>query len=311
MCSRAALSTAIYCLLFAGLCCAQVLQVPRRCSPPSSLVRLSTRSPIVQTAHGLDEGATKRKVIIERIEFDGPVHLPDSVVAQIITDTNELGFWSDSNWLDQLTEARLRSAWQDMGYFRVNVTAKASSLGGDSQAERFIVTAHVDEGLQYHFGDLRFADVRLPGTVFSETKLHADFPLQEGDLFRVNLIRKGIEELDNLYLSHGYINFTSVPETMIDDRLQRISLTINLDQGKQYQVGSVEVLGIDQSLASGLRAIIRPGEIFNIKAAWDFLRENRSLLSAYASSDDLSTRPRGMTDSVDVLFDGRPCPPLN
>jgi hypothetical protein len=43
----------------------------------------------------------------------------------------------------------LRGAWQNLGYFRVKVSAEARSLGSDSNEERFLVTAHVDEGLQY------------------------------------------------------------------------------------------------------------------------------------------------------------------
>jgi hypothetical protein len=54
----------------------------------------------------------------------------------------------------------------------------------------------MDEGLQYHLDDLRFANAR-PGdvTVFSESELRNVFPLREGELFNVALIRKGIEEL--------------------------------------------------------------------------------------------------------------------
>jgi surface antigen-like variable number repeat protein len=307
----------IYSLLFAAPSYAQFPQIPKRCSPPFKLLPL-TRTVADQSAQNPDADAPHRKVIIERIDFDGPIHLPDSVVAQIIADANanDHDWWNadDGGWLNGFTEIGLRGAWQNQGYFRVKVSAEAKSVGGDSNQERFQVTAHVDEGLQYHLGELRFADalggVRGSGTRFSESQLRAAFPLREGDLFNVDLIRKGIEQLTKLYVSQGYADFTAVPETEVNDQLQRISLVMQLDEEKQFHVGNFEILGLDPSLEAGLRSIIRPGEIYNPQPAYDFLKENQPLLPPDVSSDDLQSRRRA-TGIVDLVFDGLPCPPLN
>jgi hypothetical protein len=114
-----------------------------------------------------------------------------------------------------------------------------------------------------------------------------------------------------LYVSHGYIDFTAVPETEVNDKLQRISLVMQLDAEKQFHVGSFEILGLDPSLEARLRSIIRPGEIYNPQPAYDFLKGNQSLLPPDVSSDDLESRRNGATGIVDLVFDVRPCPPLN
>src|ERR1700688_860494 len=86
---------------------AQERQLPKGCPTPS-----------VSTSD-----AHYRKVIIESILFDEPVHLPDSDITQIIAATNERDLNADDpHWTDQLDEIGLRSAWQDRGYFRVKVT---------------------------------------------------------------------------------------------------------------------------------------------------------------------------------------------
>ena len=121
----------------------------------------------------------------------------------------------DRQWVAAFTNVALRGAWQDRGYFRVEFTSEARSLGGNSSEERFQIDAHVSEGLQYHLGDIRFVD----GTAIPDAELQRVIPLRGGELFNVGLVRKGIEALTKLYGSHGYIDFTAVPDTEIDDNL--------------------------------------------------------------------------------------------
>src|SRR5204863_456223 len=98
--------------------------------------------------------------------------------------------------LDQFVEIGLRGAWQNNGYFRVKLTAEAQSLGGNSNEEHFIVTAHVDEGVQYHLGDLRFIHEDQRGVpVVSESELQAAMPVKPGEILDVSRIRDGLEAL--------------------------------------------------------------------------------------------------------------------
>ena len=303
----------IYGLLLVMPCHAQFPLVPKRCSPPSTLLSLSAGDNLDHSGKRPD-ATPGRRVIIERINFDGPIHLPDSVVTQIVADANQGDGWHAGNldWLHALTEVGLKNAWQNLGYFRVKVAAEASSLGVDSSTERFLVTAHVDEGLQYHLGELQFVST-APGDMqpFPESQLRDAFPLHEGDLFNLDPIRKGIEALTKLYSSQGYIDFTATPEMKVDDKLQRISLVMYLDEQKQFRVGSTEILGLDHGVEARLRLIIRVGEVFNPQPAYDFLKENQSLLPPGVSLDDLQARRNTKTGIVDVAFDARPCPPIN
>jgi len=298
----------IYGLLLSAASYAQFPQIAKRCSPPSTLLRLSTQTYADQTGQSTDakHESSYPKVVIERIDFDGPMHLPDSVVAQVISDFNERQLATNLEWAAVLTEIGLRGAWQNRGYFRVKATMEAHSLGGNSNEERFLVTAHVDEGLQYHLGELRF----VGGTAFPETQLREIFPLPEGDLFRVEPIRRGMEELTKLYGSQGYIDFTATPETEVDDWLQRISLVMRLDEQRQFRVGSFTILGLDPSVQTRLRWNIRPGEFFNYQAAADSFKWNKWLLPPYASLDDLQARRNTRTGIVDLVLDFRPCPPI-
>lgn len=300
MCRQAVLPlcllAVIYGLVLAAPSDAQFPPIPKGCSPPSGLLDLRDRS--------------VPKVTIEHVDFEGPIHLPDSAVAQAIAEINDNDVSAGRRgWVDEFAEAGLKGAWQDRGYYRVNVAAEARSLGGDSSEERFLVTAHVTEGLQYHLGDLQFVNAR-PGEVthFSEGQLRATFPIREGEVFGIGLVRKGIEELTKLYVSEGYVDFTATPEVQIDDKLQRISMVLDLDEQKQYRVGTLEIIGLDPNLEARLRAAIRPGELYNGHAIDDFIRQNEL---RRLRDNSLDVRRDVRVGIVNLTFDFRPCPPLN
>jgi outer membrane protein assembly factor BamA len=131
--------------------------------------------------------------------------------------------------------------------------------------------------------------------------------MHEGELFNVSLVRNVIEALTKLYVSHGYIDFTAVPDTEIDDNLQRISLVFHLDEQKQYRVGKVEIKALDPALEARLRALLRPGEIYNEEAANDFYKENRLALPPKVSTPDMQAVRNVETGIVDLAFDFRAC----
>jgi outer membrane protein assembly factor BamA len=251
-----------------------------------------------------ENGDTSRKVIVERIEFDRPIHLSNSDIEQVIEKANKVGWDADSPaWIDELAEIELRSAWQDRGYFKIALDPHAQAIGGDSDRERFLVTVHVlNEGPQFHLGDIRFAG----GAAIPEAELRQTFPLREGEFFDVSRVREGIEALTKLYGLRGFIDFTAIPDTEIDDNLQRISLVMRLNEQTQFRVGSVEIRGLDPSLEARLRSIVVPGEVFNPQPIETFFKENRLVLPS-GGFDNFQIRRNVRAGIVDLTFDPRFC----
>jgi len=246
-----------------------------------------------------------RKVIIDRIEFDRPVMVSPTDVEQVIKNANKHEWGADSSdWVNDLSEWDLRGAWQDQGYLKAALEAHAQPAGGDPDHEHFIVMVHVvNEGPQYHLGNLEFVD----STVFPEAELGQVFSLREGEIFNIQRVREGIEGLTKLYGSRGYIDFTMTPETEVDDKLQRISLVMHLDEQRQYHVGSINMQGLDSVLETRLRAIIVPGEVFNAQAFDEFFKENRSGLPTHGV-DNFDIRLNSKAGIVDLTFAPRRCP---
>lgn len=264
--------------------------IPKFCSPHAN--KAATAAPY-------------RKVIVERLEFDKPVELSTADIDQLVAEANRAE-WdaAQDRWLDSFAEIQLRSAWQDRGYFKVALDPQAKSLGGDAASERFLVEVRVlNEGPQYHLGNVQFT----AGTVFQDWELREALPMREGDIFNVESVRKGIAALTKLYASCGYIDFTAVPDTVIDDDPQRISLIMYLDEQKQYRIGHLDIIGADPTLDARLRSIIIPGAIFDPVGLEDFAKQNLTTLPP-RFLDRMEARRNSRTGIVDISFDLSPCP---
>jgi outer membrane protein assembly factor BamA len=240
-----------------------------------------------------------RKVIIERIDFDGRIHLPDSDVVQVIADVNHHELYADNpDWLKNVTDDYLTFAWQNQGYMKVKVTAKAALLDADSTAEHFLVTAQVDEGLQYHLGEIQF--VVTPPMTLPESDMRAAFPLHEGDLYDADIVQEGIEKLSTMY------GVNADPRTQTNDQLQRVSLSIVFSQKgpvlPPLHVGTVQVKGLDPNLESRLMSIYRPGDLYNRALVDAFIKENQSQLPPFFY---LRSQPDFLSGTIDLSFEFR------
>ena len=139
--------------------------------------------------------------------------------------------------------------------------------------------------------------------------MRKQFALRDGDV-DLQKIRQGLEALRRLYGTWGYINFVASPEIQADNTHQRISVLIEVEEGKQFRVGSVEVLGLDQeTVDSVLKAKLRPGDVFNPKLVEEFSKKNKPLLPPDASPrDDMQLKQDGRNGTVAIEFDFRSCP---
>ena len=206
-------------------------------------------------------------------------------------------------WVNEFVEAGIRNAWQERGYFRVTAgRASAEPLGGDLQERHFRLTVPINEGLQYHLGDLVFVDANA----FSSSDLRNIIPLQGGEIFDISKIRAGIAALIRKYAAIGYIDFTTVPKTEIDDKLQRISLTLEVDEQKQYRLRDVNVAGLDPVLEALLRSGLVSGAYFNPEVIDDFIKQNRASLPANLRKEDyLHAERNTLLGIVDLSLDFR------
>lgn len=256
---------------------------------------------------GADE-PTGPEISIEQVTFNGPLHL--SVPEQeAIADDVKLNTHGTSleNVMDEAVE-RVKNGWQDRGYFKVEGTGQAKTLTSDPVSRRIALSLHVEEGMQYRLRSIKFRNNKA----ISNTEiLRSAFPIGDGDVFSREKIGQGLEVVRKTYGELGYVNFTSVPDTRIDDESRLISLVVDFDEGKEFRVGKIVVLGLEESAGQEFLDTfpIHPGQAFSSKV-WE-----ESLLKYYAKVPDCPCRmyegPRfeNKTALVTLTLDFRPCVP--
>ena len=158
------------------------------------------------------------------------------------------------------TSGQAQRALQDDGYFNAQVSARALPLAAD-KSQYNIVLQVVSTGPQYRLGDLNI----VKATWFPTAQLRDLIPVQRGEIFSSEKIAAGLANLRQLYNSQGYINFVSVPHTQLDDASAVANLTIMLDEGKQFRLRRVEVLGLDPDTKARVLGslAVKPGEVYD------------------------------------------------
>jgi outer membrane protein assembly factor BamA len=177
---------------------------------------------------------------------------------------------------DELQEMleRVRQVYQHRGYFKVLIEDPQLTITRKNGSPQVIdVMISVQEGRQYRFKDISFTG----GTVFPEAAMRRQFPIESGDIFNTEKIRVGLDRLHGLYGAEGYINFTPVPDTVVDDDNGLISLKIDMDEGQEFRYGKLIISG-EESRPGAKEELLKAwrayqGTVYDPEALKDFLRD--------------------------------------
>ncbi len=204
------------------------------------------------------------KVKVGKIKFEGNKSIKARVLRSAMKNLKPIGVphsiflenifakTYDATKLDEDTE-RVRSEYQNRGYFKMNVPGNPKTEIRDTghkgfhipliqagPGKRVDITMPIDEGDKYHLGKITFKNNKA---ISNTAALRSLIPLKDGDVFSREKIAKGIEALRKAYGEFGYINYTGVPSTTFDDDKKLAFLEFDIDEGKQFYVRRIEFVG--------------------------------------------------------------------
>ena len=232
------------------------------------------------------------KVKVGRIKFEGNKHVSSRVLRRSMRHTRPIGIprsifleniWAktfDSSKLSEDLEYGVRGTYQEKGYFKALVQdpqLKMRDTGPGwlripfkhyGPGKRVDITVPIEEGDRYRLKEITFTGNKA---LSNAKALRSVFPIKDGDVFDTSLIRKGLENLRKVYSEYGYINFTAVPDTKIDDTNKTITLAMDLDEGKQFYVRRIEFQGNTTTRDKVIRRelALQEGGVYNGRA-WEF-----------------------------------------
>jgi outer membrane protein assembly factor BamA len=137
------------------------------------------------------------------------------------------------------------------------------------------------------------------------------FPIEDGDIFSRQKIADGLDNLRKAYGQLGYVDFVAVPDAKTNDVTRLIYLRIDLDEGKQFYVSSVNIVGVDESARQALLKdfLLKSGNVFNSRFMDLFWKSHPSLLPDQTSpSSETNLRLDERMATVAIALNLRGCP---
>jgi outer membrane protein assembly factor BamA len=215
-------------------------------------------------------------VSVAALSFSGFLQMPVSDQEQIAVSIKSRTYTGSLDGVRGDVEERLRREWQNRGYLKVEVTAEAQVLSADSVGMQISVTAQIDEGGQYRLRYIRFRNNR---SITNTEILRNLFPINDGEAFNREAITQGLENLRKVYGEFGYANATIVPKMEISEEDRQVSVDLNIDEGKQFYVGKIKVLGARKGTLNDMP--LKPGDIYNTRLVQLFLNRQMPGVDVY------------------------------
>ena len=220
---------------------------------------------------------------VRKIEFTGagPSELPLlEAAARRLPDPEY-----SRNRINLFAEHQLLPVYHARGYLKASfsqpqpkVVRQGGGDPGDDSRNMTIVDVilGVDPGPQYKLvriewsGNQEFATEKLQGFIHA----HPGAPANAVEL------AADLEEVRNLYGSHGYLNATVKLEPQLDDAAATVIYRLAVQEDYVYHMGELEFRGIDNILTAKLRSRwkLRPGEVYDSSYLRQFLTEANKLL---------------------------------
>lgn len=252
------------------------------------------------------------KFIIDDMEISGAPHLPEAAREQVISLVKQQQFQGTPvECLSKLERAVLEALrdQQYEDYWVASVGATWRLIRRDPSGDLHVsVTAELGERpAKYRLTSIRFVN----NTLFPSDELRNMVPLRdEGivDIFDQNELHRGLEAIRKLYGSHGYIDATISSGSEIDDEHRTISFVFDVTEGRQYRIGSVQIVALDPTLQDALDSKLKPGDVVNSELISAFFVTNKSVLPANAWPKDVKIARHPKDGTVDLLFDFRTLP---
>jgi outer membrane translocation and assembly module TamA len=295
----------LHAAMYSALCPSAVFgQLPHRLE---SCLPYPTLAEEIQGMLREERSEAQRKLRVDDITINGAPDLQELIREHIARWFGQSNPYDDNfnDWIDASRET-VRDELRSHGYFLADVNAQVHVLRSDPAEQRVSVAFQVIEGQQYRLKEIQFANEHL----YPPSCLRHQFLLDDGDIMNLQKIREGITALTKLYGHQGYVNFTVSPDFRIDNAHQQISALMELEEGRQFRVGSVEVLGYDRHLFGHARKLnLRPGDVFDPKLIEDFYHDNKSALPAdFSPGDDIQIKQDARKCTVAIVIDARSCP---
>jgi outer membrane protein insertion porin family len=260
----------------------------------------------------LGNEAFSRRQVVDAMKNLKPIGIPHSIFLEELFPRTY-----DAAKLEEDKE-RIRDAYQKAGYFTAKVLDQSVALRRTGGATGGIhipllkenrpgsaedITLPVEEGRKYYLSKIDFTGVKL----FRSTEfLGHYFNMPPGTAFSTEKLRDGIKNLTKLYSQFGYIDYVGEPQIDVVPNSDKIDLTMNVDEGKQFFVRRIDFTGNTTTRDKVIRReiLIDEGDVYNSQL-WDLsiLRLNQlGYFEALKENESYDLKRNAGSNTVDITL---------
>lgn len=260
----------------------------------------------------LGNKAFTRRDVVRAMKNLHPIGIPHSIFFEELFPVT-----FDASKLEEDKE-RVRDAYQKEGYFTAKAldqTLKIRDVGGytggwhipifkeNRPGKVEDITLPVEEGQRYYLAKIDFEGVKLFRSPDFMSRL---FQMQPGDVFSTGKLRDGLKNLTKVYSQFGYIDYVAEPQIDIVPNSNKINLTLNADEGKQFFVRRIEFAGNTTTRDRIIRRqlLIDEGDVYN-STLWDasILRLNQlGYFETLKETESYELKRNPGTNTVDITL---------
>ena len=245
------------------------------------------------------------EISIVEVRFSGALQLPVSDQEEIATSIKAIRGSSVDSVRDEALE-RVKQGWQNRGYLKAEVRGELERLVAGPASQRVGLNAYVDEGLRYRLGEITFKGNKA---IPDSAALRNLIPMKDGEIFSREKMAKGIENLRKAYGEAGYLNYTGVPDTEFDDESKIINIHFYVDEGKEFFISSIKIVGLDEHSQQELLKDFQVGQIYNQRLFDLFIERNFPVFKMHHDDPRLTSRQLDeKKGTIAITLYACPCP---
>jgi len=188
----------------------------------------------------------------------------------------------DEDELKQL----VRQLFQNEGYYAAIVkNLDIHIVDALARPQPINLEAEVAEGQIFKFGEVSF----VGNHAFQVPEIRNAFSWPTGKIVNRRSIASALDGVRKLYVRNGFGDVVFIPDDSVDLGNSTMNLTVTIEEGPQYHMGKLVLVGKHDDTAARLQAAwgISEGTAFDFGYPQEYIKDNQTLLPSSFSQNDL------------------------
>jgi len=197
---------------------------------------------------GINFRVTGLNLTVQDVHFAGAG--PDELPALNAAAQKLIGKDYSRSAVQAFATANLLPVYLERGFLKASMTDLQPKVVGDTADEtqlevQFVVTP----GFSYKISEIKWGGNKT----FSADKLQALVHAKSGDLANPSLLKSGLEAVQKLYGTRGYMRASIKPDAQLDEASKTVAYKIEVSEGEVFHLGDLDIQGLDPKTVDRLQ----------------------------------------------------------